>query len=95
MNADVFPHCVQVREVWASCAAAVETQNQNQKFTRMTRYYRTLLKFGFFTPWGGQKGLYHWRHRYLALRYRRALEGIEGHPAKKPAASLAYLAYLA
>ena len=27
-------------------------QNQNQKFTRMTRYYRTLLKFGFLLPGG-------------------------------------------
>ena len=57
----------------------VADQNQIQKFTRMTRCYRTLLKFGFYSLEGGN-GLYHWRHCCLALRCRRALEGIEGAP---------------
>eukprot|EP01043_Picozoa_sp_COSAG02_P050162 COSAG02_NODE_5125_length_4609_cov_3.134590_1_plen_152_part_00 len=47
--------------------------------TRMTRCYRTLLKFGLLLPKGGN-GLYHWRHSCLTLRHRRALEGTEGPP---------------
>jgi hypothetical protein len=54
-------------------------QNQNQIYSRMTRCYRTLLKFGLLPPKRGN-GLYHWRHSCLTLRCRRAPEGIEGPP---------------
>eukprot|EP01043_Picozoa_sp_COSAG02_P020587 COSAG02_NODE_1019_length_15171_cov_7.663482_23_plen_46_part_01 len=37
-----------------------ENQNQNQIYSRMTRCYRTLLKFGLLPKRGN--GLYHWRH---------------------------------
>ena len=65
-------------------------QNQNQiHYSNDTVLpYTTFLSLVCYPLKNKGNGLYHWRHSCLTLRCRRALEGIEGRPAKPPAAPL-------